>query len=147
MRFLLGILAALLVAAVPAGAAVRKAGDVLPPGQSGFVPASGLSSGTGSPHLTDQVDLFVNFQFKPHTFGQPGTEEQPRPGVKIVRDSYGVPSITGETMSDVWFGAGYAVAQDRLFQLELFRLATTGHLAERVGSSYADDDELVRRDL
>ena len=147
MRSGLAALAALALAAAPAGAAVRQAGDVLPPGQSGFVPASGLADGTGSPHLTDQVDLFVNFRFKPHTFGQPGTEESPRAGVKIVRDSYGVPSITGDTAADLWFGAGYAVAQDRLFQLELFRLATTGHLAERVGSGYVDDDELVRRDF
>jgi len=143
----LGSLAVLALAAAPAWGGVRKAGDVLPPGQSGFVPASGLASGTGSPHLTDQVDLFLNFQFKPHTFGQPGTEESPRPGVKIVRDQYGVPAITGDSADDLWFGAGYAVAQDRLFQLELFRLATTGHLAERVGSEYVDDDELVRRDF
>ena len=147
MRILLGSLAALALAAGPALAGVHKAGDVLPPGQSGFVPAGGLADGTGSPHLTDQVDLFLNFQFKPHTFGQPGAEESPRAGVKIVRDQYGVPAITGDTAENLWFGAGYAVAQDRLFQLELFRLATTGHLAERVGSGYVDDDELVRRDF
>ena len=126
---------------------MRQAGDVLPPGQSGFVPAGGLADGTGSPHLTDQVDLFLNFRFKPHVFGQQGTEESPRPGVKIVRDQYGVPAITGDTAPNLWFGAGYAVAQDRLFQLELFRRATRGRLAERVGSGYVDDDELVRRDF
>ena len=33
----------------------------------------------------------------------------------------------------MWWGAGYAVAQDRLFELELFRRATTGRLADIAG--------------
>ena len=36
---------------------------------------------------------------------------------------------------DAWWGVGYAVAQDRLFQLELFRRATSGRLAEILGSA------------
>jgi len=34
--------------------------DVLPPGQSGFISAAGLSS----PHLCDQVGLFDTFSYK-----------------------------------------------------------------------------------
>jgi penicillin G amidase len=139
--------AAALAAATAAPADVRRAESVLPPGQSGFVSVSGVASGTGSPHLLDQTDLFLNFRFKPATFNQPGDEESPRPGVRIVRDRYGVPAITGETDDDVWFGAGYAVAQDRLFQLELFRRATTGRLAEILGRDYLEDDINVRRDF
>ena len=66
--------------------------------------------------------------------------------MKIVRDRYGVPAITGATDYDAWWGAGYAVAQDRLFQLELFRRATSGRLAEILGDSYLDDDLIARRD-
>ena len=90
------LLAAVLVLlALPAAASARvvNAEDVLPPGQSGFVSLAGVPDGTGSPHLTDQSDLFVNFRRKPHTFDQPGTEEKPRPDVRIVRDSFGVPAI------------------------------------------------------
>src|SRR5690348_13341632 len=47
----------------------------------------------------------------------------------ISRDSYGVPSITSSTMSGVWFGAGYAQAQDRMAQLELTRRTVEGTLA------------------
>ncbi len=43
-------------------------------------------------------------------------------------------------------GVGYAVAQDRLFQLDLFRRATSGRLAEILGSTYLDDDLIARRD-
>ncbi|HEX8082756.1 MAG TPA: penicillin acylase family protein [Solirubrobacteraceae bacterium] len=146
MRLLPALLLALLVLPATASARIVNAEDILPPGQSGFVSTQGVPSGTGSPHLTDQSPLFVNFQRKPHTFDQPGTEERPRPDVKIVRDSFGVPAITGDTIEAMWWGAGYAVAQDRLFQLELFRRATTGRLAEILGESYLDDDLIARRD-
>lgn len=138
--------AGLLATAAPAGAAALKAKGVLAPGQSGFVSIPGVASGTGSPHLTDQIDLFNNFQYKPLTFDEPGTSESPRAGVEIVRDAYGVPEITGHTEYDSWWGVGYAVAQDRLFQLDLFRRATSGRLAEILGSGYLDDDLIARRD-
>ena len=141
-------LACLLLAVPAAEARIRKAGSVLPPGQSGFVPLSGVPSGTGSPHLTDQVGLFVGFGFKDYGFNQPGTSESPKAGVTIVRDStYGVPAVTAGSDSDAWFGAGYAAAQDRLFQLELFRRATRGRLAEILGSGYLDMDIKTRRDF
>ncbi|HEV2061710.1 MAG TPA: penicillin acylase family protein, partial [Solirubrobacteraceae bacterium] len=142
-------LAVTLLLALPAAASARvlNAEDILPPGQSGFVSITGLPSGTGSPHLTDQSDMFVNFMRKPHTFGQPGEEERPKPGVRIVRDAFGVPAIHGDTIEDMWWGAGYAVAQDRLFQMELFRRATKGRLAEILGESYLDDDVIARRDF
>jgi penicillin amidase len=134
--------------AAPAGAAVRDAGSVLPPGQSGFVSAPGLASGTGSPHLTDQLDLFTSFRFKSAMLGQAATEgqESPAAGVTIGRDAYGVPTITGATENGMWFGAGYATAEDRLFQLELFRRATQGRLAEILGKGYLEDDVVARRD-
>jgi penicillin amidase len=136
-----------LALAAPAAARVREAGSVLPPGQSGFVTATGLATGTGSPYLTDQVELFTSFHFKDAMLGQPGgAGESPRAGVTITRDGYGVPTITGQTDYDLWFGTGYAVAQDRLFQLELFRRATQGRLAEILGKDYLDDDFVARRD-
>lgn len=137
-----------LLLALPASAlaGVERAGTVLPPGQSGFVSAAGLLDGTGSPHLFDQTQLFVDFGFKPATFGQPGSEELPRAGVRIVRDAYGVPAITADTDEGVWFGAGYAVAQDRLFQLEAFRRATSGRLSEVLGRGFLEMDIQSRRD-
>ena len=66
--------------------------------------------------------------------------------MKIVRDAYGVPSITGSSDYDAWWGVGYAVAEDRLFQLELFKRAASGRLAEILGPDYLDDDLISRRD-
>jgi penicillin G amidase len=144
----LAVAAAVLAAALPAAAQARilEAEDVLPPGQSGYVSLAGTASGTGSPHLTDQTPLFTSFRFKSAMFDQPGAESSPRAGVKIVRDGYGVPAITGSSDYDAWWGVGYAVAEDRLFQLELFRRAASGRLAEILGPDYLDDDLIARRD-
>ena len=141
------VLLAVLALAAPgvASGAVRNAESILPPGQSGFV--KDAAAGTGSPHLYDQFPLYVSFRWKSAAFNQPGTTEQPKPGVTIVRDAYGVPSITAASDPDAWWGAGYAVAQDRLTELELFRRQAAGRLAEVFGESYLDDDLLARRDF
>src|SRR5689334_21180014 len=116
-RALLAAAAAALFVAPAAPARTIKAETILPPGQSGQVDLTGVTSGAGSPHLYDQVEPFVNFRHKPAMFNGPGVESStPRPGVTIVRDAYGVPAITAANMEDAWYGVGYAVAQDRLFQ-------------------------------
>src|SRR5689334_19311669 len=125
-------LATALAFPVVATAGVRTAQSVLPPGQSGFVPPDGQPP---NPHLTDQVSLFESFTLKPAGFDLPGTVESPRAGVTITRDAYGVPAVRAATDQDAWFGAGYAVAQDRLVELELFRRSTEGRLAVVLGKS------------
>jgi penicillin G amidase len=129
------LLAAVLALSIAPAAAARtiQAEAILPPGQSGYVSTTGVASGTGSPHLTDQTPLFVDFKRKPFTFGQPGETETPRPDVRIVRDAFGVPAITGQSDQAAWWGAGYAVAQDRLGEMELFRRRGAGTLAEVLG--------------
>ena len=149
-RAAISVAGAALVAlgsAAAASAEVLKAEAVLPPGQSGYVSIPGVPTGTGSPHLLDQTALFTNFELRPFGFDQPAVStESPIPGVKIERDSFGIPEITGTTDHDAWFGVGYAAAQDRLFELELFRRASSGRLAEILGSTYLDDDLIARRD-
>jgi len=48
----------------------------------------------------------------------------------ISRDNYGVPHIFADTKEGLGFGAGYAMAQDRLWQADLLRRAVEGRLAE-----------------
>ncbi len=50
--------------------------------------------------------------------------------VAIDRDEYGVPAITADTEAAVFYGQGFAAAQDRLFQMEAFWRAATGRTAE-----------------
>ena len=141
------MLGAACVLASPAAGKILRATSILPPGESGYVSLTGVSDGTGSPHLYDQQQPFIRFQRKNAMLGQHGTAATPKPGVTITRDRYGVPSIKGRTMPELWWGAGYATAQDRLFELEVFRRATTGHLAEVLGASYLPMDIEVRRDF
>ncbi len=65
--------------------------------------------------------------------------------VVIDRDEWGVPHITAETESAVFFGQGFAVAQDRLFQMETFWRSGTGRLAEAFGSGFVAADRQVRQ--
>lgn len=64
--------------------------------------------------------------------------------VHITRDGKGVPHIQAETRDDVLFGFGYALACDRLFQLDLIRRAATGRLAELAGPDSLPSDRLMR---
>jgi penicillin amidase len=138
---------ATLALAPVASSSVIRATSMLPPGESGFVSIPGVASGTGSPHLYDQQQPFIDFNRKDAMFGQAGTEEDPIAGVKIVRDTFGMPAVTGATSDGLWWGAGYATAQDRLAEIEVFRRATTGHLADVLGASYVPMDVTVRRDF
>lgn len=67
--------------------------------------------------------------------------------VKIVRDEYGVPHVYATTDEALFFGQGYAMAEDRLFQLEMCRLAASGKLSSVLGEKYLEYDQVQRRDI
>jgi penicillin G amidase len=62
----------------------------------------------------------------------------------ITRNSYGVPSVYAGTRRGMWFGDGWAQAEDRLVQLELTRRAVEGTLSAIFGPSELGQDETVR---
>ncbi len=64
--------------------------------------------------------------------------------VSIVRDEYGVPHILASTKPGLAFGAGYAMAQDRLWQADLYRRQASGRLAE-FGLATIDQDYEIRK--
>ena len=60
--------------------------------------------------------------------------------VTIIRDAFGVPHISGSTEVGLFYGQGYAAAEDRLFQMESTRRITLGRESEIYGpGSLADD--------
>ena len=65
--------------------------------------------------------------------------------VEIVRDHWAIPHVFAQTTADLFFGQGYATAQDRLWQLELNRRVGSGTLAELFGPDALDSDRLLRR--
>lgn len=68
--------------------------------------------------------------------------------VRIVRDEYGVPHIYARTARALFYGEGYAVGQDRLWQAELLRRTGTGTLAAvpRVGGPSSVSADLEFRE-
>ncbi len=65
--------------------------------------------------------------------------------VEIVRNNSAVPHIFGETDADVYFGLGFAHAQDRLWQMTMLRRTAQGRLSELFGERTLRTDELLRR--
>jgi len=64
--------------------------------------------------------------------------------VDIQRDACGIPHIYARNDQDLFLGFGFALAQDRLFQLDYLRRKATGHLAEILGPSGLESDRVVR---
>lgn len=64
--------------------------------------------------------------------------------VEIVRDTANVPHIFGANDEDVFFGLGYAHAQDRLWQMTILRRTVQGRLSEIFGPRTQDTDILLR---
>ena len=65
--------------------------------------------------------------------------------VEIVRDNANVPHIFGAQDADVFFGLGFAHAQDRIWQMTTLRRTAQGRLSEVFGATTLDVDKLLRR--
>lgn len=64
--------------------------------------------------------------------------------VTILRDSFGIPHIYAENEADLYFSVGFAMAQDRLWQMDLLRRVTQGRLSEILGKDQVNTDLLMR---
>jgi penicillin amidase len=67
--------------------------------------------------------------------------EQP---VNVYRDSLAIPHVFAKNEKDLYTAVGYLMAQDRLWQMDLLRRATTGNLSEIFGKDFVDTDALMR---
>ncbi len=70
----------------------------------------------------------------------PGLEEP----VEIIRDRQGIPHIYAKNEEDMFFAQGYVMAQDRLWQLEMWRRWREGRLSEIFGAQAFDYDARTR---
>src|SRR6266508_4986347 len=108
-----------------------EAWNVLPPGESGSPSPNPNSFNqallyNGLTGLFDQVtDSDLPNYFKPNIFGlgseTPASVVQPRPGLRIERDSKGVAHVFGDTRADVMYGAGWVTVEDRVLLMEALR--------------------------
>lgn len=66
--------------------------------------------------------------------------------VTIARDRYGVPHVFASTVRGLFTGNGYATAQDRLGQMDLYRRSARGEMAGLVGKQAVAADRETRID-
>jgi penicillin amidase len=64
--------------------------------------------------------------------------------VEIIRDTWGVPHIFAKSTEDLFFAQGYVMAQDRLWQMEIWRRSVEGRLAEILGAAALPRDRQSR---
>jgi len=60
--------------------------------------------------------------------------------VSVLRDRWGVPHIYAQSQHDLFFAQGFVAAQDRLFQMELWKRVGQGRLAEILGPEFLKRD-------
>jgi len=64
--------------------------------------------------------------------------------VEIYRDSFGIPHIYAESHHDLIFVQGYVHAQDRFWQMDLWRHQGAGRFSELVGNPMLETDKFLR---
>ncbi|MGH9329743.1 MAG: penicillin acylase family protein, partial [Vicinamibacterales bacterium] len=64
--------------------------------------------------------------------------------VEVVRDRWGVAHVYAQTVDDLFFAQGFVAAQDRMWQMELWRRTAEGRLAEVAGPDYVARDTFAR---
>ena len=64
--------------------------------------------------------------------------------VEVIRDPWGVAHIYAQTQDDLFFAQGFVAAQDRLWQMEIWRRTGEGKLAEILGPAAIERDKFAR---
>ena len=139
--------------------------NVVPPGATGTYSASDLllaeTSQIFPAHTRDQEPLYANLVNVAPNLTEPNissfykdasfmtdvsnaerveTFPPPHDGTVILRDKqFGVPHIFGRTRADTEFGAGFASAEDRLFEMDVLRHVGRAQLTSFVGPSASNE--------
>jgi len=64
--------------------------------------------------------------------------------IEVLRDEWGIPHIYASTVEDLFFAQGFVAAQDRLWQMEIWRRTGEGKLAEILGPQAIERDRFAR---
>src|SRR5207253_5998373 len=63
--------------------------------------------------------------------------------VEVLRDEWGIPHIYAKNQADLFFAQGFVTAQDRLFQIDLWRRIGLGQTAELFGKEAIEADRFA----
>jgi penicillin amidase len=64
--------------------------------------------------------------------------------VEVIRDTMGVPHIYADTPHDLFMAQGFVHAQERFWQMDVWRHVGSGRLAEMFGESQVETDAFIR---
>lgn len=64
--------------------------------------------------------------------------------VTVYRDTFGIPHIYAQSERDAYRAVGFVMAQDRMWQMDLYRRVTMGRLSEIFGADMIGTDLLMR---
>ncbi|MDQ3915546.1 MAG: penicillin acylase family protein [Actinomycetota bacterium] len=165
------LLAALLATALPAAVRAQdgppavpdtlEAYSIVPPGQEGNVTPEEVAAGDYGAHFDDQRELYASLiddddvtddeiasYFHSMQFGpiEIEREYQPIEGVTVYRDEYGIPHIYADSFATASHALGYTTAEDRLWEMDVFRHAAVGELSTLIGPDYLAMDVVARRE-
>ena len=95
--------------------------------------------------VTGAGSLLVIFTVRglPTTNGSLAVGDLEHP-VRVTRDASGLVWIEGETSHDLFVAQGYVHAQERMWQMEVWRHISSGRLSELFGPSTIDQDRFIR---
>ena len=92
-----------------------------------------------------EFDAWWQAEMRARVPGQRGSQPAVVNGVvRIDRNRWGIPHVSADTDEDLFFGFGYAMAQDRLFQLDYLRRKAVGRLSEILGPDGLELDVVAR---
>ncbi len=75
---------------------------------------------------------------------EPAPAKVPSAPIEVRIDDRGIPHVYARNDADLFFGAGYQMAADRLFQMEMLRRFALGRVAEVLGEEGLERDRLAR---
>lgn len=64
--------------------------------------------------------------------------------VEVIRDRWGVPHIYAKSVDDLFMAQGFVMAQDRLWQMDMWRRQAEGRMAEILGPQAVERDRIAR---
>ena len=121
---------------------MKKAGVFVKRGLIGILAIALIATGGGAYYFKSYLPNTVAPKSFPQIDGQIRLEGLDAT-VDIYRDKMGIPNIYATTQHDLFFAEGYIHAQDRFWQMDVYRHIGSGRVSEMFGKGRIQDDSFL----
>ena len=91
------------------------------------------------------ICVLLSFSFAGIAFPASARQSGNKPkSIEIIRDNFGVPHIYAKDTHGLFYGYGYSIATDRLFQMEMSKRTVLGTVSEVLGPPFLAYDKGIR---